>query len=265
MAAKEISAAQLKVTGAAGKVLHRSLTKNKDYDGSAQGVPAGVNGEAKLSTVKVLSSEKGDNVWIIVSTSGIVTSPAEYRGRQVYPSYIYGQHHFSSKAADAEAQCDDAVKGMIRFMHNVGIPEEAIEKAKASSKGDDFMYLAVKTLEAHTAKNGTAFKFATQPQKNKPDRTEARALGPVDSDATPPARNSAATAPEAAAEPQGEKGGMPYLDEIWKHQGVECRVTAVNPSDGNETVTLEPLDGSASFEDLPWFDEAGNPQIEYVR
>lgn len=257
MPAKEISAAELKVTGAAGKVLHKSLTKNKDYDGSAQGVPAGVTGEAKLSTVKVLASEKPTETWIIVSASAIVTSPAEYRGRQVYPSYMYGR---SALTSGDEQKVDDAVKGMIRFMHNVGIPDEAIEKAK-SSKGDDFMYLAVKTIEAHTAKNGTNFKFTTRAQKKDPNRTECLANGPVAVSAAP----FADTTPAVTAPVEEQKGGMPMLDEVWKYQDIEFRVTKSVPVEGSETVSGEPLDGSAPIEDLPWFDEAGNPQIEFVR
>lgn len=252
MPAKEISLNQLKVTGSAGKTLRESLTKNKDYDGSPRGVPAGVKGEARLNTVKVMSSDKGANLWIMVNTSGVVTSPEEFKGRQVYPGYTYDHNVFSS---GDEKKADDAVSGMIRFLYNLGIPEDQIEKAK-SAKAEDFMYVAVKTIESNIGKNASHFKFTSRAQKKDPSRTEFLAGGPAE---------VAETVPFTAATETTTTEGTPRIGEVWRYQDVDCKVTQVIATPDEETVNLEPLDGSAEFTDVPWFDADGNPQIEFVR
>lgn len=251
MAAKEISLTQLRVTGSASKTLSKSLTKNKDYDGSPRGVPAGVKGEAQLSTVKVMSSDKGANLWIMVNTAAIVTSPEEFKGRQVYPGYTYDHNVFSS---GDEKKADDAVSGMIRFLYNLGIPEDQIEKAK-SSKAEDFMYVAVKTIEANCGKNASHFKFTSRAQKKDPSRTEFLANGPTEHSATVP---FTPTQPETTE-------GTPRIGEVWKYDGIDCKVTQVIATPDEETVNLEPLDGSPEFTEVSWFDAEGNPQIEFVR
>lgn len=246
MPAKEVSLNELKVTGAAGAVLHKSLVSNKDYTGAAQAVPPDVVGEAALSTIKVLKSEKETETWIMINASGIVTTPSEYKGRFVYPGFTYG----ASTLADHE-KVDDTVKGLIRFLKNLGIPEAQVEAVKAA-KPSDFVYAAVKTIEANCGKNAAHFKFATQKQKKDPTRTVCYANGPT---------ALGGSAPLVVEHPKG----TPQLDEVWSYSGVDCHVRGVNPTPNAETVNLEPVDGSAPFENVPWFSPEGDPQIAYVR
>lgn len=250
MPAKEISVNELKVTGTASRVLHKSLTDNADYDGSPRGVPAGVVGEASLTTVKVMKAEKPTEVWMMINTTATVQDPPEFRGRTVYPGFVFGK----SSLQDPE-KVNDTVQGLIRFMRNLGIPTAQIDKAKGA-KPEDFLFTAVKVIESCCGKNAARFKFTTRAQKKDPSRTECLANGPVDVEAA-----SSGTPFEEA----DTKGSIPAVGEIWKYNDVACRVTAVDATENAETVDLEPIDGSDPFIGVAWFDDTGNPQIEYIR
>lgn len=251
MAAKELSPSDLIIkSGTASKALGKSLKDNKDYDGKPRGVPPDVVGTAKISSIKLSSADKPKETWMTFNVTGVVQSPSEHKGRMVFPKFMWGVNQLQDTKTDDNGmtQADKTVQGLIRFLQGLGITQAQINTVK-NEKPEKMFYTAFKVVEAST---GIEFNFKTQKQKKDPQYTECRVTGPVEVDT--------AAAPFESAD-EGSSGDSPAVGEVWKYDGGEYEVTAVDAE--NQTVDLDNGDG-VTHEGLSWFD-GDNPQIEFVR
>lgn len=251
MPAKELSPNDLIVrTAAASKAVSRSLRENANYDGTPQGVPAGVVGTAKISSIRITQSDTPKETWNTLAVTGVVLSPREHVGRQVYPKFTYGLGQLEDDKPDqfGSAPVDRIVRGLIQFMQGLGITQRQIDAVKAE-KPEKMIFAAFKTIEGSS---GIEFNFKTSVQKKNPQYTDYKATGPVKIETTEVAPFD--STPTAGGD------GAPVVGELWKYEDEVYTVTDVDSE--AKTVCLE--NDTLIQTDLSWFGADGEQQITYV-
>lgn len=251
MPAKELSPADLIVkSSSASKALSQSLRDNATYDGTPQGVPADVVGTAKISSVRITQSDTPKETWNTIAVTGIVLSPNEHRGRQVYPKFTYGLKQLEDTKVDqfGSAPVDRIVRGVIQFLQGLGVTQHQIESVK-SEKPEKMIYAAFKTLEISKE---IEFNFKTFKQKKNPMYTDYKATGPVKADTGGSVVESSGSSEESS--------GAPLMGESWQYEGETYIVTDVD--NDAKTVCLE--NESLIQTDLSWFGADGEAQITFV-
>jgi hypothetical protein len=257
MPAKELTPNDLlKLSSNASKALNKGLTKNKDFDGKPRGLPAGISGTAKISSIKLRANEKPTETWMTFNVTATVVTPEEYKGRLIYPQFMYGLKQLEDAKVDEYGltQAEKTVRGLISFLQGVGISQTQIDKVKAAK--EKAFHVAFKSIEAGT---GIEFNFSTQNQKKKkpddPDRVECRVKGPVAVDTTAPFTTNDAEESQDAA-----PGDAPAVGETWSYQDKNYTVTGVDL----EAMTVDLDDGEGeTHEGLSWFN-GDDAQIEFV-
>ena len=218
------------------------------------GVPAGVSGTCKLSSVRCSESENG---WINVSPVLVCLTPTEHEGKQVYPAYLCHKDDFKD-----EEKAMKSAKQMFDFLAGLGISEEDAD-ALYDAGESEFLSKAVELI--NNAK-GNVVDFSSRLRKKKKatdeDRTDYRCRGLSDKDTTAPF--------EGGTTPTENQAWHPQVDDVIRflgdtvdnlNTGDECLVLESDPT--TETLTLKPPKGPA-VKNVSWFN-GDEPQIDFVR